>query len=215
MDGNALGEDISKDPKEELQAKIAAANKRGQVLMSVWGVSLLVTIVAWALFRYQLQSAACYFRDNPFLRDLWPPNVTVLSEMPSLFYTERDQCIFFGVRSIASLTLFLGLAALLIWSAKGLRNYKLKKVSLTLPVLLVGFAVFFMWLDKFDNYNGRFAWIGFHPNDSVSAAIIKSLFRIHFYYFLLFFWVLSLIIYFLQKPAPSSPHPTDKGPLDL
>ncbi len=215
MGGSALSEDILKDPKQDLQAKIAAANKRGQVLMSVWGISLLVTIVAWVLFRYQLQSSACYFRDNPFLRDLWPPNATALSQMPSLPYTERNQCIFFGVRSIASLTLFLGFAALLAWSAKGLRNYRLKKVSLTLPVLLIGFAIFLMWLDKFDNYNGRYAWIGFHPHDSIGSAIIKSLFRIHLYYFLLFTWVLSLIMYFLQKPVPNPPHPTDKEPLDL
>ena len=88
-----MSQDISKDPKQELQAKIAAANRRGEFLLIVLGITFLVTILAWVLFHYELKTA-CYFRDNLFLRDLWPPNATALSQMQSLPYSEGDQCTF-------------------------------------------------------------------------------------------------------------------------
>jgi hypothetical protein len=213
--GNALNENISGTPKPELQAKIAAANKRGQLLMSVWGVSLLVTIAAWMLFHYELQSTACYFRDNSLLRDIWPPNATALLQMPNLHYSEKDQCTFFGVRSITSLTLLVGFIILFAWTGKELRSFRIKKLPVIFPALLIGFAIFFMWLDKFDNYHGLHASFGFHPNDSIDAVIIKSLLRIYFYYWLLFSWILSLILYFFPKPIPKSPSATNKGSLDF
>ncbi|SCB39357.1 hypothetical protein [Rhizobium hainanense] len=203
-----MSENTSGNTKPELQAKMAAANKRGQLLMFVWGVSLLVAIAAWVLFHYELQSVACYFRDNSFLRDIWPPNATALLQMPSLHYSERDQCTFFGVRSITSLTLLVGFIILFAWTGKELRSFRIKKFPLIFPALLIGFAIFFMWLDKFDDYHGLHASFGFHPNDSIDAAIIKSLLRIYFYYWLLFCSLLSLILYFPPKPASKSPSPT-------
>ncbi|TIX89060.1 hypothetical protein [Rhizobium sp. P44RR-XXIV] len=202
LGGNALSQDISKDPKQELQAKAAAANRRGEFLLIVLGAAFLITILAWVLFHYELK-AACYFRDNPFLRDLWPPNATALSQMQRLPYSEGDQCTFFGVRSIASLTLLLGFTTLLALTFKALRGFRVKKVPLIFPVLLIGFAILFMWLDKFDNHHGPYAWLGFHPSDSINAAIIKSLFRIYLYYWLLFVWVVSLIEYFFWKRVPT------------
>lgn len=210
-----MSESISRDPKQELQARMAAANKRGQLLIFVWGVSLLITIVAWMLFHYELQSTACYFRDSSFFRDIWPPNATALLQMPSLHYSERDQCAFFAVRSITSLTLLVGFIILFAWTGKELRSFRIKKLPLIFPALLIGFGILFIWLDKFDNYNGRYAWLGFHSTDSINAAIIKSLFRIYLYYWLLFCWILSLILYFFPKSAPKTPSPTSKGPLDF
>ncbi|MGV1794960.1 hypothetical protein [Rhizobium sp. A37_96] len=197
-----MSQDISKDPKQELQAKIAAANRRGEFLLIVLGAAFLITILAWVLFHYEIKTA-CYFRDNPFLRDLWPPNATALSQMQSLPYSERDQCTFFGVRSIASLTLLLGFTTLIAFTFKALRGFRVKKIPLIFPVLLIGFGILFMWLDKFDNYHGPHTWLGFHPSDSINAAIIKSLLRIYLYYWLLFVWVISLIAYFFWKRVPA------------
>lgn len=190
-----LSQNIQTDPDDSQRARIEAARtRRNLILWAIFLAPLVAIMFAWWILSYWPQSA-CYFRDNSLLRNLWPPNSMAFDQVQALSYPESKKCLFFGVRSMASLILA---TFFLVGYVAGLKNAKafpiengtIGKLSL---VLLVFTILFFTPIDNFANHTGRGAIFMFQLTDLMTAVLIKSLFRICLYQLMFWVWLICVI----------------------
>lgn len=211
-----LSQNIQKDPADDQQARIEAARTRPKlILWTIFFAPLLATMLAWCLFSYWPQSA-CYFRDNSLLRNLWPPNSMAFDQVQALSYLESEKCLFFGIRSVASLTstifcFILSVAILTDAKSIPIENASLGKLSIAFFVLTI---LFFTPIDNFNEYHGRGAAFGFHPTNSMTAILIKSLIRIYPYQFMFWVWLVCVIEYLKRNRIRKPPSYYDRPPWD-
>lgn len=172
------------------------------ILTAVLSCPPVLMIITWITLRELPSSVACVFRDNWYLRVIWPFNATIYAQFRTVNYPATDQCLLVAGNSLFSayfaILFILGISAGIRTFFKDREIFNLKP-EVDLPLWKIGLTLAFLlaltWLSSYfsDGEHGRYSQLAYRTYNSPGVLVSKTILFMFVDYVLLFLWAVGVI----------------------